>query len=94
MTPTEVLLEIRKLPLDEVREVASGLSKLLDFQNASEVPNDETERREAEFERRMVESGFITHIATNDMTDEEFDSYEFIDVSGQPLSETIIQERR
>lgn len=94
MTPTEVLLEIQKLPLSEVREVASGVTKLLQFHNVKDIPNDEVERREAEFERRMLEAGFITHIATNDITDEDFDSFDLIDVGGEPLSETISRERR
>jgi hypothetical protein len=36
----------------------------------------------------------ISHIAKRDETDEEFDDFQPIELEGEPLSETIIRERR
>jgi len=56
--------------------------------------DEETEAREDEFERQLLAKGVISHIPTRDETDEEFDKFEPIEVTGEPLSETIIRERR
>ena len=55
---------------------------------------EETEAREDEFERQLLAKGLITRIPTRDETDEEFDKFDPIEVEGEPLSETIVRERR
>jgi len=94
MTATDLLSEIRKLSLDEAREVAERLANYLSEQESQELATDETETPEDEFERQLLAKGVITHIPTRDETDEEFDKFEPIDVAGEPISETIIRERR
>ncbi len=94
MTPTEVLSEIQKLPLSDARQVASQLSSYLLEKEQSIESAEEMERREDEFERYLLAKGVASHIATRDETDEEFDAFEMIEVKGEPLSETIIRERR
>ena len=94
MTPTEVLSEIQKLPLSEARQVANQLTNYLRQKEQGTETDEETERREDEFERYLLAKGVASHIATRDETDEEFDAFEMIDVEGEPLSETIIRERR
>lgn len=94
MTPTEVLSEIQKLPLSEARQVASQLTNYLREKEQENVTDEEMERREDEFESYLLTKGVASHIATRDETDEEFDSFELIEVEGEPLSETIIRERR
>jgi len=94
MTPTEVLNEIQKLPLSDARQVASQLTNYLREKEQENVTDEEMERREDEFERYLLTKGVASHIATRDETDEEFDSFELIEVEGEPLSETIIRERR
>lgn len=92
MTPTEVLSEIQKLPLHDARRVAEQSS---DYLREKDVETDEeTERREDEFERYLLAKGVASRIAARDETDEEFDAFEMIEVAGEPLSETIIRERR
>jgi len=49
---------------------------------------------EDEFERQLLAKGVISHIPTRDETDEEFDKFEPIEFGGEPLSETIVRERR
>jgi len=94
MTATDVLTEIGKLSLDEAREVAERLANYLREHESVALAEEETEDREDEFERQLLAKGVISHIPTRDETDEEFDEFEPIEVSGEPLSETIIRERR
>lgn len=94
MTPAEVLNEIQKLPLDDVRQVANQLTDYVREKERTVLTDEEAERREDEFERYLLAKGIASHIATRDETDEEFDAFEFIEVEGEPLSETIIRERR
>jgi hypothetical protein len=94
MTATDLLNEIRKLSLDEAREVAERLTKYLREQESAALAAEETEAREDGFERQLLAKGLISHIPTRDETDEEFDKFEPIEVEGEPLSETIIRERR
>jgi hypothetical protein len=94
MTASDVLTEIRKLNLDEAREVAERLAKYLREQESVALAAEETEAREDEFERQLLAKGVISHIPTRDETDEEFEKFEPIEVAGEPLSETIIRERR
>ncbi len=94
MTPTEVLNEIQKLPLNDARQVANQLTNYLREKEQAVLTGEEAERREDEFERYLLAKGVASHIATRDETDEEFDAFEMIEVEGEPLSETIIRERR
>ena len=94
MTATDVLGEIRKLSLDEAREVAKRLETYLRERDRAVVAAEDTESREDEFERQLLAKGVINHIPSRDETDEEFDKFDPIDVAGEPLSETIIRERR
>jgi hypothetical protein len=94
MTPTEVLGEIQKLPLSDARQIANQLTDYLREQEQRSEADEEMERREDEFERYLLAKGVVSHIATRDETDEEFDAFEMIEVEGEPLSETIIRERR
>ena len=94
MTPTEVLSEIQKLPLNDVRRVADQLTDYLREQEQTQPSDEESERLEDEFERYLLAKGVASHVATRDETDEEFDAFEMIEVEGEPLSETIIRERR
>lgn len=94
MTSTELLREIQKMPLVEVRQVLDQLTAYLKEQEQSAVTDEEMERREDEFERYLLAKGVVTHIPTRDETDEEFDAFEMLEVQGEPLSETIIREGR
>ncbi len=93
MTPTEVINEIQKLPLRDVRRIAHQLTNYLREQEQAVLTNEEIERREDEFERYLLAKGIISSIPPRDETDEEFDAFEMIEVEGEPLSEMIIRER-
>ena len=93
MTPTEVISEIQKLPLSDVRQVTDQLTRYLHEQEtvATHVNMDVCED---EFESYLLAKGLVSHIATQDETGDEFDAFDPIVVKGEPLSETIIRERR
>ncbi len=94
MTPTEILGEIQKMTLSEAREIAERLISYLREQEKTALTIQQTEAREDEFERYLLAKGVISQIPTRDETDEEFDTFEPIAIEGEPLSETIIRERR
>ena len=93
MTLTEVLSEIQKLPLNDVRQVATKVTNYLREQEQSRLTAEEIEARENEFERYLLSKGIISDIPTRDETDED-DNFEPIKFEGEPLSEMIIRERR
>ena len=93
MTPTEVLSEIQKLPLSDVRQVANQLTNYLREKEQTVLTAEETERREDEFEQYLLAKGIISQIPTRNETDLD-DDFEPIEFEGEPLSEMIIRERR
>lgn len=93
MTPTEVLNEIQKLPLNDVRQVANKVTNYLREQEQARLTAEEIEAREDEFERYLLSKGIISDIPARDETDED-DDFKPIEFEGEPLSEMIIRERR
>jgi hypothetical protein len=85
MTTTEILNEIHKLPLAEQTQIKKSLLENSDVETTAEISKQE-------LWQKLFEEGFITHIPTG-MTDEE-DDFEPIEIEGEPISETIIRERR
>lgn len=81
MTPQEILSEIYKLPPIEQTEIKKSLLK-----------DEKPRMTEEEFAQYLYAKGVITHIPKG-MTDED-DDFEPIEIEGEPLSETIIRERR
>jgi hypothetical protein len=93
MIPPELLKEIEKLALPEVKELAERLTNYLREQERTALSTKENEDREDEFERYLLAKGVINEIPSRDERDDEFDAFEPIEVQGEPLSETIIRER-
>ena len=86
MTTTEILTEIKHLPLSEKQTVF----KVLEIELKSNSEISEEERLEREFDQMLVEKGIIRAIPPNWNEDDDFEPIEFI---GKPLSETIIEDR-
>lgn len=84
------------MPLNDDHNAAERLTDYLRRQEEEEtaLPLEQIEAQEDEFERYLLDKGIIGHIPTRDETDEEFEKFEPIEVAGEPLSETIIRERR
>jgi len=82
MTATEILNEIYKLPLSEQTNIKKSLL------DKSETKNEVSKQ---ELWQKLFEEGLITHVPS-DISDE--DDFEPIEIKGEPISETIIRERR
>lgn len=84
MTATEILNEIYKLPLNEQSDIKKSLLEKIETTN---------EVSKQELWQKLFEEGLITHIPCG-ISDEEDDDFEPIEIEGEPISETIIRERR
>ena len=87
MTTTEILNEIYRLPEDQRKEIKEKLAKDL----KDDAPESQ-QISEEEFLQHLLAKGIISEIPVG-MTDEE-DDFEPIEFEGEPVSETIIKERR
>jgi hypothetical protein len=87
MTPTEILNEIHKLPPAQQKELKEKL-----FEETGANGATKPQMSEEEFLQQLYAEGFITHIPEK-YTDED-DDFEPVEIEGEPISETIIRERR
>ena len=88
MSAQEILAEILKLPPEERQRLLKAL--------APEIAQHVEGRKltsEEEVERILLNEGIVSKIPPR-LPDDEEESYEPIEVPGQPLSETIIEDRR
>ena len=83
MTTIEILNEIYKLPLKEQTNIKQSLLE-------KSTPTNEVSNRD--LWQKLFEEGVITHVPNN-ISDED-DDFEPIEIEGEPISETIIRERR
>ncbi len=83
----KIIKEVRQLPPDEQRQLVERLAALVP------VPPSEDER-EDEFERELMAEGILGEVKPLPDDDPEFYAYRPVTVTGQPVSETIIEERR
>lgn len=85
MTPTEVLKEIRNLPIADKRRVFDELKQDLSVSDRGVFGNGEPQ-----FLERMKRKGLIIDFPRRDKIRP---SFKRISVTGEPVSETIIKER-
>lgn len=83
MTTIEILNEIYKLPLTEQTSIKKSLLKKTETKD---------EVSKTDLWQKLFEEGLITHVPSG-ISDEE-DDFEPIEITGEPISETIIRERR
>jgi hypothetical protein len=88
MTETEILTEIRHLPLSGKKNVFNALAVELKPKNDI----SEEERLEQEVDQMLISRGLMREIPLGMTDDEEY--FEPISTTGRPLSEIIIEERR
>jgi hypothetical protein len=89
MTPTEVLKEIRKMPRSAKEEILRELSEV-----PTEPELDGYSKKEKEFIKSMRRQGLISHVPPRNPDTYKRRSFKRINVTGEPMSETIIRERR
>jgi hypothetical protein len=82
----QVLEQVKSLSPDEQKQLRDILDRLL----AKAGP----QTTEEEFEQRLLERGFISHIPPPITDFTAYQNRRLIEVKGKPLSETIIEERR
>jgi hypothetical protein len=87
MTPQEIIAEIHKLP-------PGGWEQIKELLDAPVSPDAESRVTEAEFARLLLAEGVISSIPDLSQLVSEDDEFEPVEVSGEPLSEMIIRERR
>lgn len=87
MTATDILTAVHQLPLAEQQNLLTQLNRQL----ARTKPVSEEDRIEAEVDRLLIESGLMKAVPPAWDDDEDFEP---IEITGPPLSETIIEERR
>jgi hypothetical protein len=88
----KLIAEIRALPLEDRQSVLAALadcSAAVDERS----PLDEQAADEA-YQRLLLAAGLITEIRPLRRDQTAFDRYTPVSISGEPLSQTIIQERR
>lgn len=87
MSTTEILKEIRRLPLNEKETVFKTLET--ELQTGDDSFADE---KELEVDRLLISKGLMREVPAGMSDDEE--NFEPIKMTGKPLSEIIIEERR
>lgn len=86
-TRDRIIEEVRRLPPDERRQLVEQLKTI--------VPATPSEDElEDAFERELMAEGVLGEVKPLPQDDPEFYAYKPITVTGQPVSETIIEERR
>jgi hypothetical protein len=87
MSASELIAEIQKLPVEEQRKLLDILSRQLERLEHETVS-------ESEIDRLLVERGIISQLPDPACYNDEDENFEPIEVTGKPLSQTIIEERR
>jgi len=85
----KVIEEVKALTLEEQRKVKELIDSLL----GSPGEAKKTLSLEDLLEQRLLEDGVISKLPTRDFDPETYKEFEPIEVSGKPVSETIIEER-
>lgn len=86
MSVTEVLTEIRQMPLSEKHTVFNALEVELKPKNDI----SEEERLEQEVDKLLLAEGIIKKIPPRWNDDDDFEPIEF---TGKPISETLLEDR-
>ena len=89
MTPTEVLNEIHKMPLPDRLRLRDELNDELAGNDTNGYSS-----KEQRFITSMKQKGLITKLPLRKPDDARRRKFKPITVTGEPISETIIRERR
>lgn len=80
---------VKQLSENELQIVKNLVDSLLEKKKEAKP-----KMTEEEFEKHLAEEGFITEYKPPIIDFSRYDNYEPITVTGEPISETIIKERR
>ena len=87
METQELLAEIQKLPLASQKQLLNSLAR-----SVNQTPESQAVISEDEVDRLLLAEGVISEIPPG--LDDEEEDFEPVEITGEPLSETIIRERR
>lgn len=79
--------EVQSLSATELAKVKELVDSLLE-------KNDTPQMTEEEFEKQLAEEGFITEYKPPITDFSSYENYKPVTVTGEPISEMIIRERR
>jgi hypothetical protein len=85
-TLDKIIEEVRALPPEEQRQLREKLNEI--------IPSPTNEELEDALERELVAEGVLGEVKPLPNDDPEFYAYKPVTVTGKPVSETIIEERR
>ncbi len=88
VTVEQIVNEVQMLSADDLRKVRSVVDSIL------ETKESKSQMTEEEFEQHLYEKGIISEIKPPITDFSRYDNYKPITVTGEPISETIIRERR
>lgn len=85
-TLDRIIEEVRALPPDQQRQLREQLNVLVKSSTEDDL--------EDAFERELMAEGVLGEVKPLPDNDPEFYAYRPVTVTGKPVSETIIEERR
>ena len=88
VTVEKIESDVKQLSAEDLRKVRNLVDSLLEKEEAKSKMTEE------EFERHLYEKGIISEVKPPITDFSRYDDYKPITVTGEPISETIIRERR
>ncbi len=88
VTVEKIESEVKQLSPQDLRKVQKLVDLLL------EKKEEKPQMTEEEFEKHLYEKGIISEVKPPITDFSRYDYYEPIKITGEPISETIIRERR
>ena len=85
MSPQEIIGNVQALPVEAQRQILAALQQNLSQYNFAPISEDE-------IEQALLAKGLISFVPER-LPDDDDEAYLPVEVDGQPLSETIIEER-
>jgi hypothetical protein len=89
MTPTQIIKEIRKLPTSAKRRILLEITSDLSDKN-----EQSSQQNEIRFLDELVKEGLLLRLPTRTSKKGERSTFRRVHIKGEPISETIIKERR
>jgi len=88
VTVEQIENEVKQLSAEDLRKVRELVDSLL------EKKESKPQMTEEEFEQHLYKKGIISEVKPPITDFSRYDDYKPITVTGEPISETIIRERR
>jgi hypothetical protein len=88
----KLIAEIRALPREDQETIVKVLTE--SHPDAVAAPLSEEQAADLAYQKQLLAAGLISEIRLRQRDQEAFDRYTPISITGEPLSETIIRERR